>query len=82
MAVDLVADLWSELKRYIGPVDRGEAADTLVNFLIDNDYSADDIRDQFKGDNDVKRALQIYLDDTDEDLGEEDDDPYDDTWDE
>ena len=81
MAVDLVADLWSEIRRYIGPVDRSEAADTVVNFLIDNDYGADQIRDSFKGDSDIKRALQSYLDDTEEDLGEEDD-PYDDTWDE
>ena len=82
MAVDLVADLWTEIRRYISPVDRPEAADMMVNFLIDNDHDADQIRDAFKGDSDVKRALQIYLDDTDEDLGEEDDDPYDDTWDE
>jgi hypothetical protein len=81
MAVELVADLWSEIKRYVGPVDRSDAADSVVNFLIDNDYSADEIRDAFKGDSDVKRALQSYLDDTDEDL-DEDDDPYDDSWDE
>lgn len=82
MAVELVADLWREIKRYVSPVDRGEAADTVVNFLIDNDYSADEIRNEFKGDGDIKRALQSYLDDTEEDLEEEDDDPYDDSWDE
>ena len=81
MAVDLVADLWTEIKRYVSPVDRSEAADTLINFLIDNDYDADQIRDSFKGDPDVKRALQSYLDDAEEDLDEEDD-PYDDSWDE
>lgn len=74
MAVDLVADLWSEIKRYISPVDRPEAADSLVNLLIDNDYDADQIKNSFKGDNDVKRALQSYVDDFDEDLDEEDND--------
>ena len=82
MAVDLIADLWSEIKRYVGPVDRFEAADSLVNFLIDNDYSSDEIRDAFKGDGDVKRALKSYIDDAEEDLDEEDDDPYNDSWDE
>ena len=82
MAVDLVADLWTEIKRYIGPVDRSDAADTLVNFLIDNDHDADEIRDAFKNDGDVRRALQSYLDDAVEDLDEEEDDPYDDSWDE
>ena len=82
MAVDLAHDLWQELKRYISTPDRGDAADTLVNLLIDNDYDAEQIRDAFKGDSDVKKALQSYLDDAEEDLDEEDDDPYDDSWDE
>ena len=81
MAVDLVHDLWQELKRYISTVDRGDAADTLVNMLIDNDYDAEQIRNGFKGDNEVKRALQSYLNDTEEeDLDEEDEDDYDDRY--
>lgn len=75
MAVDLAYDLWSELKRYISIPDRHEAADVLVNLLIDNDYDAEHIRDAFKGDNEIKRALQSYLDDVEED---EDDDYEDD----
>lgn len=81
MAVDLAHDLWQELKRFISTVDRSEAADTLVNLLVDNDYDAEQIRDAFKGDNDVKRALQSYLDDeASEDLDEEDEDDYDDEY--
>ena len=80
MAVDLAYELWSELKRYVSTVDRSEAADALVNILIDNDYDAELIRDAFKGDNDVKRALQSFLDDADEDLDEEDEDEYDDSY--
>ena len=75
--VDVAADLWSELKRYISVPDREEAADIVVNLLIDNDYDAEDIKTAFKGDNDVKRALQSYLDDTvEEDIDEEDEDEY------
>ena len=80
MAVDLAHDLWQELKRYISTPDRSDAADTLVNLLIDNDFDAEQIRDAFKGDNDVKRALQSYLDDAEEDLDEEDEDDYDDEY--
>lgn len=80
MAVDLASDIWQELKRYIGSTDRSEAADTLINILIDNDYDAEQIRDAFKGDHDVKRALQSYLDDAEEDLDEEEEDDYDDTY--
>lgn len=80
MAVDIVHEVWQELKRHISTGDRAEAADSLVNLLIDNDYDADQIRDAFKGDNDVKRALQSFLDDTEEDLDEEDEDEYDDRY--
>jgi hypothetical protein len=82
MSVDLAYDLWSELKRYIGAVDKTEAADALVNLLIDHDYDADDIRSAFKGDSEVKRALEVYIDDLgleeDDDEDTEDDDYEDD----
>ena len=80
MPVALASELWGEIKRYISSVDKEEAAETVVNILIDNDYDAELIRDAFKGDNDVKRALQSFLDDADEDLDEEDEDEYDDSY--
>jgi len=70
MAVDLAHDLWQELKRYISVPDRSEAADILVNLLIDNDYDAEDIRDTFKGDSDIKKSLQSFLDIDDDDTDE------------
>ena len=80
MAADLVHEVWQELKRHISTADRAEAAESLINILIDNDYDADQIRDAFKGDNDVKRALQSFLDDAEEDLDEEDEDDYNDDY--
>ena len=82
MAVDLAHDLWQEIKRYVSVVDRHDAADAVVSLLIDNDFDAGQIKDAFKGDNDIKRALQSYLDDTvdDEDLEEEDEDDYNDDY--
>ena len=79
MSVELAYDLWSELKRYVGAVDRTEAADALVNLLIDHDYDADDIRSAFKGDSEVKRALEVYVDDLDvvDDEEDVDDEDYD-----
>ena len=76
MSVDLSREIYSELKRFINVVDRDEAAETLVSVLIDNDISADDIKDAFKGEADIKRALTSYLKDhLDE---EEEEDYYDD----
>lgn len=73
----LASEIWSELKRYINTVDRDEAAETLVAVLVDHDIDADDIRDAFKGDSEVKRALTSYLDDA-EDTEDEYDEEYED----
>ena len=74
MSVDVAYDIWTELRRFLSTPDRAEAADSLVNVLIDNDYDAEDIRTAFKGDNDVKKSLQSYIDDVDQDSEEESDD--------
>jgi len=79
MSVELASELWSEIKRYISIVDRDEAAETLVNILIDNDVDAEDIKTNFKGDTDIKRALAQYIEDmsdTEEDIDEEYDEEY------
>ena len=82
MSADLSKEIWNELKRYVNPQDRIEAAETLVSVLIDNDVGADEIKDTFKSDSEVKRALAHYLkdheeEDDDEDLHyDEDDNDY------
>jgi len=79
-AVAVASEMWSELKRYVNTVDRDEAAETVVAILIDNDCDVDDIKNTFKGDADIKRALTAYLDndksyedDDDEEVEEEED---------
>lgn len=80
MYSDIASEIWSELKRYVNTVDRAEAADILVSLLIDHDEDAEDIRDAFKGDADIKRALTSYIDDDQEEAEEDDDEDYDE-WD-
>jgi hypothetical protein len=78
MSVEVAAELWNELRRYVNVVDRGEAAETVVSVLIDTDHSADEIRTAFKGDSDIKRALTSYL--SDADVDEEEGDDYESDW--
>ena len=79
MSVELSREIWDEIKRYVNTVDRSEAAETLISVLIDNDVAADEIRDTFKGDAEVRRALTSYLKDhADEDDEEDDEDLHDD----
>jgi len=80
-------EIWSELKRYINTVDRNEAAETVISILIDHDSDVDDIRDAFKGDSDIKKALTTYLDndkdyaeEDEEEIEEEEDYDEDETW--
>lgn len=75
MPVFLANEVWQELKRYVNTVDRADAAETVVSVLIDNDISAEEIREAFKGDAEIKRALTQYLDDhADEEEYEDEDD--------
>jgi hypothetical protein len=71
MSADLSSEIWNELKRYVNTVDRQEAAEVLVSVLVDNDIAPDDIRVNFKGDNDVKLALAAYIKDLDDEPEEE-----------
>ena len=78
MSVELSREIWTELRRYVNNVDRDEAAETLISVLIDNDVAADEIRDTFKGDAEVRRALTHYLKDHADEDEEDDEDLHDD----
>lgn len=83
MSLDLVAEVWDALRSHIDFNERSDAADTLVNFLIDNNYEAEDIKDAFRGDKDIITAVKGYLEQHEDELEYEDDDydsDVDDDW--
>jgi hypothetical protein len=73
MSETIASEIWGELKRFVNTVDRDEAAETVIQILMDNDSDVEDIRNAFKGDSDIKRALTSYLD-NDKDYAAEDED--------
>ena len=75
MSEAIASELWGELKRFVNTVDRNEAAETVVQVLMDNDSDVEDIRNAFKGDLDIKRALTAYLDNDKDYAEDEEDDP-------
>lgn len=77
MSEVVASEIWAELKRYVNTVDRNDAAETIVSILIDNDSDVEDIRNAFKGDADIKRALTAYLD-NDKDYAEDEEEEVDD----
>lgn len=71
----VASEIWEELRRFVGGGDRAEAAEILVSILINADEDPEDIRAAFRGDSDIRNALQEYLDiDSDSNEDEADDD--------
>jgi hypothetical protein len=83
MKLDFVAEVWDALRSHIDFNDRTDAADSLVNLLIDNNYEAEDIKDAFKGDKEMLTALKenLALHDTEESYEDYDEDDADEEWD-
>ena len=80
MSLDTIAEVWEALREHIDLSERNDAADTLVNYLIDSNYEIEEIKDAFK-DKDITKALKGYAEehfpDEDEDFEEEDLDEWD-----
>ena len=83
MKLDFVAEVWDALRTHIDFNDRTDAADSLVNLLIDNNYEAEDIKDAFKGNKEMLTALKENLahQDTEESYEDYDEDDADEEWD-
>jgi hypothetical protein len=83
MSLTVITEVWDALRDYIDMSERGEAADTLVNYLMDSNYEVDDIKDTFK-DKDITKALKGYAEQhfQEEEYEDEDaDEDRDEDWD-
>ncbi len=82
MSLDVISEVWDALREHIDLSERDDAADTLVNFLIDNNYEIEDIKDAFK-DKDITKALKGYAEEhfQEDDYEEYDEDIDTDDWD-
>lgn len=75
MSLEIVAEVWDALRNHIDLSERKDAADTIVNFLVDNGYDADEIKESFRGDKEITKALAYYREqhDTEEEYDEDED---------
>ena len=78
MSLNIVSEVWEILREHIDLNDRREAADSLVTYLIENNFEIEDIKEEFR-DKDITKALKDY---TDEHFQEEEYDDYDEDQDE
>ena len=59
MNLGSVSEVWEVLREHIDFNDRREAADSLVTYLIENNFEIDEIKDEFR-DKDITKALKEY----------------------
>ena len=82
MSLDFTAEVWESLRSHIDQYDRKDAADTLINLLIDHNHDADEIKLAFKGDKDVMGALKYYMEQHEDatEYEEDEEEDADDEW--
>ena len=82
MSLSIVSEVWEALREHIDFNERGDAADALVNYLMDNNYEVDDIKDEFK-DKDITKALKGYAEQhfQEEEYEDYEEDQDEDEWD-
>ncbi len=61
MSVGLIHEVWKILRPSIETGDPDGAAEILINYLIEEDYSTTEIKNAFRGDSYIKGALEFYL---------------------
>lgn len=82
MSLTLINDIWKLLKPSIETGDTDEAAETLVQYLIDEDYSPNEIKQTFRADSEIKEAVSFYLEKPEDGLyTEKYEDPYEEYYD-
>ena len=85
MSITVVHEVWRAIKGEIDETNLPDAAESLVDVLIQNDYEASDIKAEFRRDSDVMDAVKAYIASQEEDEEEyeeeeEEDEDYDDNW--
>jgi hypothetical protein len=84
MSITVIAEVWRALKLEIDETNLPDAAESLINVLIDNDYEAADIKEAFRREPAVMEALREYSSQYEEEEYEEEeyeeDEDEDDEW--
>lgn len=87
MSLSAISDIWKIIKPSIEVGDASEAAELLVNYLVDNDFDKQEITKLFKRDSEIQHALSFYLEKPEDAINlveeylEDDLDYYDDDYD-
>jgi hypothetical protein len=62
MSLDIISSVWDALSTHIDLNERKYAAETLIDFLIDNDFQPNEILEHFQGDTEMTHAIKGWVD--------------------
>ncbi len=82
MSITVIHEVWRAVKGEIDEANLPDAAESLVDVLIQNDYEASDIKAEFRRDSDVMDAVKAYMASQEEDEEEYEEEDYEDDEDE
>lgn len=71
MSLSVIAEFWSAIKPFFATSDRPEAAEILVNILVENDFDPKEIKKVFGKDGNIINALGIHDEIFDDELEED-----------
>jgi hypothetical protein len=84
MSITVIAEVWRVLKHEIDGSNLSDAAESLVNVLIENDYETAEIKEAFRRETEVVQALRDYNsqyeDEEEYEEYEEEEETEDDEW--
>jgi hypothetical protein len=79
MSITVISEVWRALKLEIDENNLPDAAESLINVLVDNDYDTAEIKEAFRRETVVMEALRDYNSQyEDEEYEEEEDEDYED----
>ena len=76
MSLALIHEVWKVVRPSLETGDLDEAAEMLVNYLVDSDYDPSEIKSTFKRDSAIQEAVSFFMEKPDDGLyheGEEED---------
>jgi hypothetical protein len=76
MSLSLIHEVWKVVRPSIETGDIDEAAEMLVNYLVDNDYDTSEIKSMFKRDPAVQDALSFFMEKPEDGLYHEEEEEY------
>lgn len=74
MSLSTIHEIWNLIRPSIETGDVREAAELMVNYLVDHDFDTKEIKTMFKRDSDIQQALSFFVETSVNDLSAHDED--------